>query len=412
MNIAWVVPDIPYPLNTGANIAIYNRIFEMRRRGHRIQLFTFATPDEAEMAGLEALRDVCERVVVYPKLGTWRALVKFCLTRTTSLRVLRRPTHQAISDLQGVLGGQAIDILQVESPITTAPCLRHKGRGACALFYDFISLAHEESARIAQHLSLASPMKALCQMESKRAKAATFEMLKRDPFDCYLFVSDTERQTIGKAFPHLGDRLITVPIGLDIDSFSEAVSSAPVSPGKGCSNRLLFFGTFENPANRDGASWFATSILPLILKELPEAMFMVVGKKANRYVGHLRSPNVTVYSDVDDVKSYLAQAAACVLPLRGGGGVRVKLLEAVAARKIVVTTSLGMDGVSFRPGKHLLVADTAEEFAQRCAEVLQNPELFRRMTEDAYTLLRDKHSWSAVGDQLENLYETALKKTQ
>ena len=90
MNIAWVAPDIPYPLNRGANIAIYNRIFEMHRRGHRIQLFTFATPDEAEMAGLEALRDVCERGAVYPKLGTWRALVKFCITRTTPLRALGR----------------------------------------------------------------------------------------------------------------------------------------------------------------------------------------------------------------------------------------------------------------------------------------------------------------------------------
>jgi glycosyltransferase involved in cell wall biosynthesis len=90
--------------------------------------------------------------------------------------------------------------------------------------------------------------------------------------------------------------------------------------------------------------------------------------------------------------------------------VRVKLLEAVAARKIVVTTSLGMDGVSFRPGKHLLVADTAAEFAQRCAEVLQNPEFFRRMTEDAYTLLRDEHSWRAVGDRLEGVYLSALER--
>lgn len=98
------------------------------------------------------------------------------------------------------------------------------------------------------------------------------------------------------------------------------------------------------------------------------------------------------------------------MPLRGGGGVRVKLLEAVAARKVVVTTSLGLDGVAFCPDRHVRVADSAEEFARHCVDVLSHPERFVQMTQDAFALLDEKYSWTAVGHQLENLYRGAVRR--
>lgn len=409
MKIAWIASDIPYPPNTGGKILVYNRISELHRRGHKIFLYAFASPQERKIGELQALHDICESVVIYRKRTTWQTLVRFFLTRSVPFRILRRPSDGLLRDLEACVEQRSIDIVQVESPVLAMPSSWQQGRRTCALFYDFISLEHQELARTAQHLSLGSPVRTLYQAEARRERAIVFEMLRQNPFDRYLFVSDTEREAIAAAFPLLEQRLIAVPIGINIANLSEIIPLSSHSLGKDSRKKLLFFGTFDNRANADAARWFVRAVFPRILRECPEAVFLVVGNKADKYVGDLQSGHVDVYSNVEGVKPYLAAADLCILPLRGGGGVRVKLLEAVAARKIIVTTSLGKDGTSFSSDRHLLVADTAEEFARRCVEALYFPERFEQMIEEAYALLKGRYSWQAVGDQLENLYRTTLE---
>ncbi len=413
MRILWVAPDVPYPLNTGANVAIYNRMLEMRRRGHTNSLLAFGHGKELDPSTQAPLREICERVEIYPKLSRWRALPKYLLASRSPLRVISRPAGLIQRRMAALLADSNLDVVQIENSILASAMPVPRPSRAVAFCVNFHSLVYKEFERIAAHLPAFTLRRAICSLEARRAKPFELHILRKDHFDSYLFVSDAELRSMADCFPRLASKLAHIPIGLDLQSFEGLASVIKCDFHKRAPGRqVMFFGGLENAANQDAARWFAREIFPTVSRELPDATFVVVGRYANKYTGDLRSSHIEIFSDVDDVRPHLRCADLCVMPLRGGGGVRVKLLEAIAARRVVVTTTLGLEGVSFSPGKHVLVADSAEEFAKQCVEALSRPERYRQMSADAYNLLRETHSWNAVGRQLEQLYTTTLERVR
>lgn len=409
MRIVWIAVDVPYPPNSGGNVCTYSRIRELARRGHRIRLFAFARPDEIAGRTFEPLREICEDVRVYPKRAVRRALLRYP-TSSVPMRVLTRPAAALSAAVGEVVAENWADIIQIETSVL-ADCLADPGfEGKAPAFLDFFSLMYEEAERIAAHLPAASPRRALFRLEAKRARAFEHGALRQDKFHRYQFVSDAELDRVGALFPHLREKLVHVPIAVDLEAFAAPEGASVVrcdAHGAAFGKNILFCGSFENPANEDAARWFARDIFPLVRREFPEVHFVIVGRNARKTVGDLRSAEIEIFSDVKDVRPHLYCADLCVMPLRGGGGVRVKLLEAVAAERTIVTTRLGMEGICLVPHEQLLVADCEQEFAGRCLEVLRQPQRFAEMAREARAVLAMKHSWKAVGDQLESLYEGA-----
>ncbi|HEV2178159.1 MAG TPA: glycosyltransferase family 4 protein [Terriglobia bacterium] len=409
MRIVWIAVDVPYPPNSGGNVCIYSRIRELARRGHRIRLFAFARPDEIAGRTFEPLREICEDVQVYPKRSAKRALLGYP-TSSVPMRVLTRPAEALSAAVGEMVRENWAEVIQIETSVL-ARCLPDPGfEGKAPAFLDFFSLMHEEAERIAAHLPAFSSRRALFRLEAKRARAFEHGALRQDKFYRYQFVSDAELDRVGALFPHLRQKLVHVPIAVDLEAFAapEGPSVVRCDGHRAASEKnILFCGSFENPANEDAARWFARDILPLVRREVPEVRFVIVGRNARKTVGDLRSAQVEIFSDVEDVRPHLYCADVCVMPLRGGGGVRVKLLEAVAAERTIVTTRLGMEGVCLVPYEHLLVADREEEFARHCVEVLRQPARFQPMAQEARVVLARHHSSEAVGDQLESLYEDA-----
>ena len=413
MTIVWVAPDVPYPLNTGANVAIFNRMREMSRRGHTQILLAFVPPRDLSKPLPAPLKEICAQVLTYPKLSRGRAMGRYLLASSSPLRVITRPAQQLQLDLGEILKKRSPEVVQIENSILAHGLLKAETPRRTSFLINFHSLVHQEFERIAAYASSFSPSKIIFRMEAGRTREFELGIFRKDDFDKYLFVSDVEMRCMAKLFPQLKDKLVTVPIGLDIDSWAGLPPIVKCELHRGAPGKnILFFGGFENPANLDAVRWFAREVFPVVRRECPATTFVIVGRNAQHYLADLRSPNVEIFSDVEDVRPHLACADLCVMPLRGGGGVRVKLLEAIAARKVVVTTSLGLDGVVFSPGRHVLAADSAEEFAERCIEVLSHPERFTQMARDAFALLGQKYSWTAVGDQLEGLYMEAVRRRQ
>lgn len=411
MTIVWVTPDVPYPLNTGANVAIYNRMREMSRRGHTQILLAFTHPRDLSQTFPAALKEICAKIFLYPKVNRWRALGMYLLVSRLPLRVITHPAQRMRDDLGQILEQTSPEVVQIENSILAHVLPTRRPAGRTSFFINFHSLVHQEFERIAAHASPFSPSKIVFQLETGRTREFELDIFRKDEFDGYLFVSDVEMWCMGGLFPHLKSKLAHVPIGLDLDSWAGLQPIVKCDLHRGVPGKnVLFFGGFENPANLDAVRWFARDVFPHVRRECPATTFVIMGRNAQRYVADLRSSNIEILSDVEDVRPHLACADLCVMPLRGGGGVRVKLLEAIAARKVVVTTSLGMEGVSFSPGRHVLVADTTEDFTRHCVDVLSHPERFAQMSQDAFALLDEKYSWTAVGDQLENLYLGAVRR--
>src|SRR5262249_47226836 len=163
---------------------------------------------------------------------------------------------------------------------------------------------------------------------------------------------------------------------------------------------VVFTGSMDWMPNEDAMVHFVERILPRIAAAVPGVKMTIVGRNPSRRVLELAAAGstVNVTGRVDDVRPYLDRAAVCVVPLRIGGGTRLKIFEAMAMGKPVVATTVGAEGLPVRPGRELLIADEPESFAASVVSLLQNPRAAKLLGLSARTFVRDGFRWESVAD--------------
>ena len=167
---------------------------------------------------------------------------------------------------------------------------------------------------------------------------------------------------------------------------------------------LLFTGTLSHPPNADGIRWFAESIWPAIRRRQPDAQLLVVGRDPPRSLLDLGGRDgIDVVGPVPEMAPYFGRATAVVVPLRSGGGTRLKILEAMACRRAVVSTSVGCEGLEVADGRDLLVADGEAAFEARTLSLLADPALRERLAEAGRELVERRYDWRTLGDELERV---------
>jgi len=172
-------------------------------------------------------------------------------------------------------------------------------------------------------------------------------------------------------------------------------------------HRLLLTGTFSYPPNIEAARELVGAILPLVRSEVPDATVELVGREPGRDVTALAGPATVVVGPVPDMAPHLAHASVLVVPLRSGGGTRLKILEAMAAGLPVVSTAKGVEGIAATPGEHLLIAETSEEIAAAVVRLCRQPALGLRLATAARSLVDDRYGEGAfdraVDDALDRM---------
>ena len=160
--------------------------------------------------------------------------------------------------------------------------------------------------------------------------------------------------------------------------------------------------------NEDGVAYFVEKILPLIRREIPEVAFWAVGRRPPRRLQSLASDSVVVTGAVEDIRPYLAKAALCVVPLRSGSGTRIKIFEAMAMGKAVVSTSMGAEGLPVRHGENIILADDPADFARQVVDLLRDPPRRQRLGHAARQLVEESYGWPAVAAYFERIMQAAL----
>jgi glycosyltransferase involved in cell wall biosynthesis len=169
---------------------------------------------------------------------------------------------------------------------------------------------------------------------------------------------------------------------------------------------ILMIGDFNYDPNREGADFFVTGAWPLIRSKIAEAQLWLVGKNANAYMLEWNgNQGVVVTGLVDDVKHYLSRAMISIAPLFVGTGTKLKILEALGAGLPVVTTTMGMEGIEAKNGVDLLIADTAEEFADNCTRLLEDAALRDRLAKAGQSLVREKYDISVMARAVLRCYD-------
>jgi glycosyltransferase involved in cell wall biosynthesis len=183
------------------------------------------------------------------------------------------------------------------------------------------------------------------------------------------------------------------------------------SPAPCKRHALVMTGLMHYRPNIDGALYFINEIFPRILASRPDMVFYIVGAGATDELKRLAGPTVVVTDTVPDVRPYVHDAAVFVVPLRMGGGTRLKVLEGLSMAKAVVSTSVGCEGIDVVHGQHLLVADDPQGFADAVLKLSTDTELAGRLGRHGRTLVEEGYKWESVVNRLEGFYRRLLADT-
>lgn len=196
--------------------------------------------------------------------------------------------------------------------------------------------------------------------------------------------------------------LTVVPNGVDTDYFT---SQNPKPEKDGL---IIFTGAMDYFPNHQAATIMIKSILPLIHQTIPSAQLVIMGANPSQSLQKLASSHVGITGRVEDVRPWLSQAQIAVVPLRIGGGTRLKILEAMAMNTPVVSTPLGCEGLEVEHGVNILIADDHKSFAQSVIDLLVNPELRKSLSQKGRTLVLEHYRWDIIGESQEASYDIGL----
>lgn len=232
-------------------------------------------------------------------------------------------------------------------------------------------------------------------LASQMRRVASFEASLPDLFDCCAAVSELDETELRKRYRIKNTCLVRN--GVD----TEYYTPSPDPDGR----RIAFIGSLDWRPNQDAIRYLIERILPHIRSELPEIEVSIVGRRPPRSIVELcGKAGVSLFADVPDVRPHLAASSVVIVPLRIGGGSRLKILEAMAAGRCVVSTAIGAEGLDLTNGKNILIADNPSEFASHVVSALRNPSLRAAIASSGRSLVENAYNWDTISRDLEHAW--------
>jgi sugar transferase (PEP-CTERM/EpsH1 system associated) len=388
VRILFAAAYLPYPPDSGGRARSYHLLRWVAER-HAVDLVAFYH-DPADLTGVPALERLCASMRTVPApaypLGPWPRLRR-ALFSPADLVMPRRS-----AEMTAVLAHSPPFDLAFLDDLGIAEYAR------LAAGAPTILSKHNVEAALCRQLARAkrplSPAWALAHLEA--LALACHEGPTAALFRQVIVVSEQERARLAGHCP--AGRIAIVPNGVDTSYFAPqpVVTEEPDS--------LVFVGSFFWPPNADAARWLVGDILPLIRREVPGVRLCLIGHDPPpeaRALAH--PPDVVVTGSVPDARPYLARAAVCVVPMRIGGGTRLKILDALAMGRPVVSTSLASEGLDLADGHELVIADGAEAFAEATVRLLRDPAQRAALGAAGRRAVERRYTWPVVLAGLEPL---------
>lgn len=395
MKVLYLTYGLPYPPHSGARVRDFNLLREIAAQHHVTCACLLEHPDEAqwipalETFGIRAFGIPPARA---PLLARARAAIKHVAARRP-LATFDFWNARWFEHVRALAAAETFDVVQIEHSflIPYLDALPSNFRGKTIL--DLHNLGARQYARLAQ---LPSAFTTRAQFWLKARLMRHWEARHAARFDRVLTVSENDAAWLRAQNPAL--RVDVLANGVDTNAI-------PFLPQNQNDSTLLFVGTLGYVPNADALEWFCAEMLPPLQNRLPTVALQIVGRAPNARVRALtRHSNVSLCANVADVQPFYENAAVVVVPLRAGGGTRLKILEALAYGRIVVSTPLGAEGIDARDGEHFVLAETPREFSARVFELLQTRAERERIARNARTLVETRYAWSQLGAKLLSIY--------
>lgn len=395
MKILQVSNRVPWPLNEGGTIGIYNYTRAYSQLGHNVTLYCLDgykhdTPIEEATNELNKYADV----FIHP-IDTdihIEEAVKHLL-RNESYNVSRFYNRIFELELEGLLKLQKFDVVQLEGTFVGPylPIIKKHHKGLVSLRMH--NVEYEIWERLAANDK--NPIKKLyLRRLAKQLKTYESKIIKE--VDIIVPVTDDDGLKFKKLHPN--GTYHTIPAGIDLGVWKYAPSDEI--------NKWYHIGSMEWHANAEAVTWFTQDIHPLISSRNSTYQLHLAGKGIDKF--EIKGSQLKIDSYVPDAYEFVKENDVCVVPLKSGSGIRLKILEAMAAGKLVVSTTIGAQGIEYKNGRHLLIADTPEEFAEIFTS-LKNEEIdHKTIVANARKLIEEKYSTDALAQQQMQVYKSML----
>lgn len=373
------------------------------RKKHHVTYLCFKresdSPENSHLA-----HEYCDRLITVPWEAPDRYSARFYagLTRNLASRlpyaIEKYRSEQMTRQLECAFSRDRFDavICDFLNPSVNLP--------ATIPFPSLLFQHNVESAIWERHYRNAHGLAKKAYFYNQFKKMEDFERSMVNRFDAVVAVSDSDSRLMMERFNPR--HIYSVPTGVDTAYF------APSRTGYSSQNELVFTGSMDYLPNEDAVIYFSESILPLLKESLPDVSLTVVGRNPTPRVISLAAlhPEIRVTGTVDDVRPYLARAAAAVVPIRIGGGTRLKIFEAMAMGKPVISTTVGAEGLPVIDGQHAHIADDPREFATRILQILSDSQLRNRLSQEGRKLVTTRFGWDAVTEVFSSICEDVVSR--
>ena len=390
MHILWVKTELLHPIDKGGRIRTYNMLRALKRQ-HRVTYVTLDNGRAAPNAESLAL-EYCHDVVRVPFDEAKRLSPRFWLELLANVasplpyaiakynsRALRREIERAVRE-------RGIDVVVCDF---LAPSQNVPDDLPCPT----VLFQHNVEAAIwKRHADVRENPLARMYFREQWRRMERFERQECRRFDRVVAVSRADAETIERDYGVAN--VADVPTGVDTEYFR------PAGRAQREMHNLVFTGSMDWLPNEDGINWFVDSVLPRIHQRLPDVTLTIVGRNPPPRIQQLakQDSRLRVTGSVPDVRPYIEGAAVFVVPLRVGGGTRLKIYEALAMERPLVSTTIGAEGLPLEPGQHLLIADDPDAFAGAVLSLLADPSGGIRMGQASADYIREHFGWDAAAD--------------
>jgi polysaccharide biosynthesis protein PslH len=396
MKVLVVYPYIPFPLDRGTYQRTFNLLRELARE-HTVDLIALSENGE-RLNQRHVFESFCNDVRFVPfSHPAWPKLVPDRLFNLTPSTIRHWSLPQLADAIRDQLSRNTYDMVHVCDIVLAQYFLdEHKDiplsidRSRVDLQFQLQQTAFNTTS-LKDKLLAWENMAKLWLYEKRIAKRSQLQVLCGP--DDEVFVG----RHISKNVP-----LKVVANGVDLDFFKAEVIDQPLASQPS----MLFCGAMDYTPNVDALRWYFAEIHERILKQVPDLQVLIVGKSPLPEVqAYASRRGVTVTGSVDDVRPYYRKAWLQMVPLRIGGGTRLKIVESLAIGTPVVSTSIGAQGLELTHGANVLLADTAEAFAEQIVRALQNSPLRQQLRQNGITVANERFGWKGIGAKLSAEYQ-------
>jgi len=386
-----VTPYVPYPPLSGGQVRSYNLIKHLSRN-HKITLFCYYR-DESEKKSISELKKYCQKVEFIKRRPAWSPAhivsaaftpYPFLLLSTYYSPLLRKKIEKELSE-------QIYDLIHCETfyimpniPKTSLPILLVEQTIEYLVYLKFVNEFK---------LFFLKPF-----MYFDIWKLKTWEKYFWKKTSRLVTMSEDDKRFIKNIFPDI--KVNVIANGVDMDFFDKTKHQKAEKP------TVLFVGQFKWLPNLEAAKFLVESIWPLIKKKVPDAQLLIVGRNPTQEILNLsKYPDVTIRSDVEDIRTVYGESNVLLAPIRNGKGTKYKVLEAMATGVPIVGTPMAAEGIAIENGKHALIGKTASELANYTSALLKDNKRAEMIAKHANKLVRETYDWNRIAAELNKVYE-------